>query len=310
MERITADLRQWTTELIDAECRGAYREYEAALIEHYAAYFQRHQYLRCARHRYSARTLAAALPPGYADLANRMPVHSLHRFCRSGRSSQTLTLALFGAALQNDRSFHWLWTALSLSKRLAGLQTPLVKFEHLLAPSNLGEIPRTSQLDMTISTENASIVFEAKFSEAGLGKCSCAREGEGDPRPGFECAQRVYSRRRYWEVAEAMFGISGVRTAFEQCALSIAYQAIRSSAAAQYLAGDRVAAFILLFDNKNPYFRTTGKWPGWPALLTTLFARSKPAGFFFRAVSWQELVPQLPLDRTVREWAREKHRLG
>lgn len=31
--------------------------------------------------------------------------------------------------------------------------------------------------------------------------------------------------------------------------------------------------------------------------------------FGFRAVSWQDLVPQLPLDDQVREWAQDKHGL-
>ncbi len=32
--------------------------------------------------------------------------------------------------------------------------------------------------------------------------------------------------------------------------------------------------------------------------------------FQFAAISWQELVPLLPLDEATRAWAKEKHGLG
>jgi hypothetical protein len=66
--------------------------------------------------------------------------------------------------------------------------------------------------------------------------------------------------------------------------------------------------FCLLYDARNPYFRPTGPWPGWHGELERLLARSKRVEF--RALSWQQLVPKLPLDERTREWAQRKHTLG
>jgi hypothetical protein len=66
----------------------------------------------------------------------------------------------------------------------------------------------------------------------------------------------------------------------------------------------------LLYDAGNPYFAPTGEWPGWPALLDQAVAGADPERFRFASVSWQELVPALPLDADARAWAADKHGLG
>jgi hypothetical protein len=66
----------------------------------------------------------------------------------------------------------------------------------------------------------------------------------------------------------------------------------------------------LVYDSANPYFSESGEWPGWPALLAqAVDASADPEQFRFVAVSWQELVPALPLDDTTRAWAADKHGL-
>ena len=306
----SVDLSHWTKERIDAECGAAYRRYECELIEHYTSYFRQYPQLRCPNHPYSARTITAALPSGHADLKDRIPEGSFHRFCRSARSSQLLALAVFGVALKHDKSFHWFWPAFDLSKRLAGLQNPVVRFEHALAPNDLNEQPRTTKLDVTLATEEAFIVIEGKWSEAGLGICSCAREGEGNPRRGSECARRVYSRTEYWRVAHRQFGLQPMRLSFEPCAISPCYQAVRNVAAAQRLARGRQAGFILLYDARNPYFKSTGAWPGWPAMLDSILRTDPNGRFLFRSLSWQSLIGRLDLPLTVRAWLRDKHCLA
>lgn len=66
--------------------------------------------------------------------------------------------------------------------------------------------------------------------------------------------------------------------------------------------------FALLYDADNPYFAGVGGWPSWPRVLERALGRHEDK-LLFRSVSWQELLPRLPLDRATREWLRVKHRL-
>lgn len=101
------------------------------------------------------------------------------------------------------------------------------------------------------------------------------------------------------------------RTPGKPCPISASYQAIRNAAAARALADEgRRPVFALLYDARNPYFFPIGSWPGWPNLLArTLKDAERLERFWFRAASWQELISELPLDDSVREWARVKHAL-
>jgi hypothetical protein len=90
--------------------------------------------------------------------------------------------------------------------------------------------------------------------------------------------------------------------------VSTAYQAVRNVAAAVALAGsERRAVFVLVYDERNPYFAGAGDWPGWPAALEHTLADTDRV--VFKAISWQALAPQLPVDANVRRWARERHQL-
>ena len=266
--------------------------------------------LRCARHAYSARSLSAALPEGYAALWQLLPPQSTHIHARSARSSQSLALALLGCAADRDPSFSWFWNALRLPHRVK--EPTHYSFEHALDPIDLNEEPRVSQLDFVAETNRYFAAVECKWSEAGFGICSCAREKEGNPGAGGFCADRVIVRDKYWLTAQKVFGLPGERLPFLPCPISSSYQAIRTAAAARQLAGrHRQAVFVLLFDANNPYFCPTGAWPGWPALLEqTLAVKNTCSRFRFHAVSWQDLIRRLPLPPQVRTWAAEKHRLG
>jgi hypothetical protein len=302
-------LSLWTTDQIDAACAASHRIYERELQKRYTEYFSNYPQLRCPVHPYSARTLTTALPAGSAHLLHRIPKGSLHRFARSARSSQMLALSLIGSAAQADPSLRWFWGALNLPKEFSGRQTPSIRFEHCLAPSDLGEVPRVTKLDLTVATERAFVVIETKWSEAGMGICSCAREGDGDPRIGFDCAVRVRSRRMYWKIAHQFLGLEAVRLSFMPCTLCPVYQTVRNIAAAIHLSRDRTAGFVLIYDRCNPYFRQTNRWPGWPHILRENLRKHRPSGFFFRATSWQELIHHLPVPASLRRWATEKHAL-
>ena len=304
-------LSHWTTRAIDQECGPAYRRYEKARRQQYLEYFTRHPELRCPQQPHSAKSLAAALPPGWGEqLETLIPQNAWHVHARSGKSSQTLALTILGSAARLDPSFRWFWRAFDLPAP-SNRQNPSFWFERSLPPSLLNEKPRATVLDFAVDNPGCFAAVETKWTEQGLGVCSCASRNDGGPDAGGYCAARVVNRKYYWQVAEELFGLSTARLPLFGCPISPAYQAIRNVAAAQKLAdGKRPFTFVLLYDAENPYFRATRTWPGWPAVLRTHLNGHEKSGFYYRACSWQNLLPKLPLDGQIRHWTREKHRLG
>jgi hypothetical protein len=303
-------VESWPNGLIDAECRSSYRIYAKRLIEHYSAYYVRYPKLRCARHPYSACSVGAALPNGFAALQQLLPPKSVHIHARSARSSQSLALGLLGAAAHRDPSLIWFWSALGLAHEVS--EATYYRFERTLDSADLNERPRVSQIDFTAETSRYFAAVECKWSEPGFGTCSCEREREGSPEPGAFCAERVRVRNKYWLTAQDVFGLRDERLPLFGCPISASYQAVRTAAAVRHLAGTRrQAVFVLLFDSNNPYFRRTGDWPGWPGLLEeTVAAYNVCHRFVFKAISWQDLIRRLPLSSQVRKWAAEKHQLA
>src|SRR4051812_3654270 len=102
-------LAGWTRDMVLEECRRAYNAYSRDLDRAYTDYYRKHQDER-GKHSRQAADLARALPPGYdhlADLGGRAHVHHL-----SGRSSQTLALALLGVGAIHDATLQWLYATL------------------------------------------------------------------------------------------------------------------------------------------------------------------------------------------------------
>lgn len=309
MDSSTALLTQWPQQRIDEECKSAYAVYERKLKQHYVDYFTRHTALRCPRQSYSAATLDEALPPEWAHLWRLLPMQAIHRFARSGRSSQTLSLALLGSAIHNDITMKALWRALGIRRAIRPDQSTRIAFEYALDPSDLQEEPHVTTIDFLATTPEAVAVVECKWSEKGLGSCSCIKDGDGNPQAGHPCASRVQARTAYWQTAYHHFGMPRVRITNLFCPVSVAYQAVRNVAATRVLSGSRRGVFALLYDDRNPYFRETGAWPGWPNLLATTLS-AQTSGFTFKAISWQVLAGFLPIPSDIREWALEKHQLG
>lgn len=311
MQNRGREVCEWTKASIDRECRESYRHYERALVRHYLEYYARHPAERCEHHAYSAQSVAAALPPGCAPLARLIPARRFHRHARSARSSQVLSLALLGASHELDPSLAAFWSSADIALEVRRTRETAVCFEHAIAPSALGEKPRVTELDVLISTEDFVAAVETKWSEVGFGICSCARESEGNPAAGHACAARVNERRRYWATAAGRFALDAQRLPLLPCPMSVFYQAVRCVAAIDHIAGPhRKRAFVLLHDERNPYFRQTGSWPGWPSVLAATLNRKPDDRFTFRAIAWQQLVEILPLPPAVRAWARQKHQLG
>jgi hypothetical protein len=301
-------LIDWPKPRIDAECSRVYAKYAQELVAHYRTYFAERVTLR-GMQEYSAANLKAALARGHESLIGRL--QRPHRFHLSGRSSQVLALGILGAASAADPRLTWLWSLLGIEIPAGEVKD---EFERELNRKTLNEEPRVTSIDYFVDSPEAVVCAEAKWSEAGMGSCSCARpeqaESEdaeaGEPRFG-ECAGRIINDRPlYWETAREIFGLSRP-TIGMPCPIWTPYQAVRNAAAARALANGRRAVFLLLYDENNPYFCQTGAWPGWPTLLTEAVKESE--AFQFRAVSWQRLISMLPLDEETRIWAREKHRL-
>jgi hypothetical protein len=299
-----AHLAQWTGPDVHAECRAAHAAYAARRTDAYRAYFAARRDLKAADHEYKARDLGSALPEGWGELADRLPVSERHQHHLSGNSSQVLALGLLGVAAERKGSLLWLWECLTPLPP-AKSNFPPWSFEHTLQPEVLDERPRQTSIDFYVDDPAALLCIEAKWVERGIGECSCRNSG-GNPTQG-ECSARVLEREAYWEVARETFRLPD-RQVGRPCPLSFTYQAVRNVAATLALAKPgQKPVFGLIYDAGNPYFAGCGDWPGWPeALRTTL----EGTGVDFRAASWQELLSELPLDEATRRWAAEKHGLA
>ena len=178
----------------------------------------------------------------------------------------------------------------------------MCEFEETLDPSVLNEQPRQTSIDFFAETADYVLCTEAKWTEAGLGACSC-------PGPmTAACKAPIIGRTAYWEAARDLFGLPK-RVSGEPCPIHPGYQMIRNAAAAVALADKRDALFALLYDRTNPYFGGAGAWPGWPTVLTET-VRETGDRIRFASCSWQELLANLPEDGAVAVWAREKHGLS
>jgi hypothetical protein len=287
---LPASVTNWTAERIDAECGTTYDSYFADVRRRHIAYFAERPERRSDRYPFAARSREAALPAGWEHLANALPPQAWHRHHLSGASSQMLTLALLVAATRVDPSLEWMGAR--------PFQRPLPLFEVELAPQVLNERPRQTSIDWLVLDHDEVVAVEAKFTERGLGQCSC------ELRAGGVCSGRVLERP-YWSVASREMGLERARGC---CRLSLAYQAVRNVAAAQAIAGERRrSSFLLLYDVRNPYFAGAQAWPGWVKMLSQLMTVSSTAFF---SLSWQELLARVGFDASVRSWAREKHGLS
>ena len=182
-----------------------------------------------------------------------------------GEVEQTLGVGLLGRRPVHDPSLGWLWEALAPLPPAAEAE-PRLEFEHVVAPTLLGERPRQTSLDVLVDDPNVVIGLEVKWRQHGIGACLCRGDGVG-PLGGERCSRRVEEREAYWDAAREVFGLPG-REPGTPCPISPAYEAVRHAAALRALAGpERPAVLALLYDAENPYFAPEDEWPGWPRLL-------------------------------------------
>jgi hypothetical protein len=297
-------LGAWPRAAIDAECQTAWRRYDRGLTTRYARYFADHPEL-AGEQRTSARDLVAALPPGWQAPADAIPDRPWQRQHLSAKSSQLLAVGLLGVAASRDPSLAWLWGALAPLPPAAD-DAPSLRFAHVVDPKLLGERPRQTGFDVLIDDPAVLLGIETKWREHGVEGCRCRGDGVG-PLEGERCSRRVEQREPYWDAAAEVLDM-GPREPGAPCPISPVYETVRHAAALRALAGgDRPVVLAQLYDANNPYFAGAGDWPGWPRLLAQAVDAD---GVRFAAISWQELVPLLPLDEPARAWAVEKHGLA
>lgn len=300
-------LSQWSAETADKACIRAWRRFDGELEARYTDYFEAHQEQRDPKQRFSAVRSELTLPPGHEGLLAKVE-GSLHNRHRSGKSSQTLALALLGVAEDQDPSLQWLFQALDLPRPQD--PEPKGRIEVDLDRALLSEQgPQTTAVDYLVEDSSALICLEAKWNEQGLGRCSCAKKG-GNPAQG-QCSPLVRTRDLYWEAGERLLGLAHEPEIGAPCPISLGYQAVRNIAAARALAKPgQQPVFALIYNADNPFFVETDEWAGWPALLQQTMEAAAGAGeVLFRSLSWQQLIGHLPLDQATRDWAREKHGL-
>jgi hypothetical protein len=304
----------WTPAAIDAACATSHGRYKRELEERYTEYFAAHPELK-GEHRWKARDLPAALPAGFEGLEQWLPESVRHSHYLSGGSSQVVALALLGAACEAAPDLRWYGELLDLPVLPGG--NPQVQFEFVLDSHVLGERKDFSTtVDMLVSGDALVACGEAKYWEAGLGRChSCVKnapdEQSGarrpDPAETGGCSPEVRGRARYWAAAHDVLGLPE-RVDGQACPIAAAYQGVRNAAAAEALAEGRTSAFVLFFDERNPYFVPTGLWPGWPSYLEALFDAGNRA-VEFRSCSWQRLLASGAVPDSVVKWVRVKHGL-
>jgi hypothetical protein len=296
------DLRSWTPSDVKGACGKHYARYDADLKRHYSDWFAANPGRGT---RWVANSPVDALPDGWAHLADLIPPGERHRLWLSAKSSQMLALGVLGPAVAGSEPG---WKVLAQS--LLGGMDP----GHVVArPSFEFPVPREllqergvkpTMFDLLIETDRALIGVECKWAEEGLGPCSCGPAAW----PAAACRPDILERRRYWTTAVEYFGLPR-HTLGQPCPIALPYQAVRNVAALDGLRGDRVATFVLVYDEANPYFAGADGWPGWPAALRGMLEPRSDRGVGFIAVSWQALGPALIADENVRRWARERHRL-
>src|SRR4051794_32688394 len=172
-------LAQWTGPLIRAECSKAYGEYVKRRTKQYQAWFAAHPELKDPDHSYKAKDMATALPSRWSGLGDLLPGSERHLHYRSGKSSQVLALGLLGAGARLDPSLGWLFRGLG-PVRSPAARPPKLVFEHKLDGAVLGESPRQTSIDVFLDDPAVLLCGEAKWTEEGLGTCSCGRSSPKD----------------------------------------------------------------------------------------------------------------------------------
>lgn len=200
MSSSSSILEGWSAERIKADCRAAYREYHSELRRRHVTWSSAVLGRDSPRQSFVAPTLEAALPERGEHLTTLIPETARHVHNRSAGSSQALALGVLGSAAWGNPNLGWLFEP---AGPFPDIGRPLhFQFEYSVGFGLLNEVPRTTDLDFFVSGTTGVVALEAKYTEEGLGTCSCP----GPPRGDANSASSTGPTGRSHETSSASTG--------------------------------------------------------------------------------------------------------
>ncbi len=229
-------------------------------------------------------------------IADRMPADAWQDHCYSPRSSQALFVEVLGVLMECGR------LDLLCPERVVSDCT--IAFEEVT--------DGRTKFDGIIRSPDGRVILtiEAKFTERGFSPCKYPADGCCDgtwwarPDQYFGCPMATPGRNRatgarYWETAVRVMNIPGQPPlSLQTCPLWSGYQLFHNCAETYAL--DQSAAWLLLYDERNPYFADPAV--GWAERIKVLAAG-------LNTLSWQTLLSQVPAGNQRISRLRAKHGL-
>lgn len=216
--------------------------------------------------------------------ADLLPPDSWHNHSTSPRSSQALVVAILGNLLKYD--------ALGIFESLLEIETRNiagVRFETKKGRTHFDAIMNSSEGGIVAT-------IEAKFTEEGFGTCRyplnrCSGFWHEKPGIPFGCPMALPTRNkntasRYWAIAQELGFMKDPPAKAMICPLWAGYQAVHNLAETRYLFAN--CRWILLYDERNPYFSGNDKFQGWISVLEKLGTLN------WSPISWQRLLRACP----------------
>jgi POLQ-like helicase len=208
----------------------------------------------------------------YQDVAHYVKEQNLplHRWIHDGSSSQAMIFNLIGPlVVRND--LDPLKHAIEHSELTwpDGEITPAFEYSRRCVLNEIGGTPTT--FDIALLSQNNSLFVEAKLTETDFGKCSFSKgdcNGENPhPLDRLDTCHLHVKQRKYWDLLRD-YGLAESRifASEGECPLKRHYQFFREVLFTLAKGG----SFVLLHDNRNPYFTGTASDDLWPQLIDTI----------------------------------------
>lgn len=247
------------------------------------------------------------------SVLSTLPDGEKHRHFRSMRSSQALTVSVFGAlkVLGRVGLLDGLLCDDGLPAFFAGSEAPEIEVEHTV--SQLGE-PRPTSIDVWLYGGYRTAI-ECKFTEEHFGDCSRPRLVEGKDKnfdqqhcDGTYTHQRNRGHRcslteigvKYWKYIPEILSWDANQD-HNPCPLNQTYQVVRNILAAVVQSDGALELdgghALILYDENNPAFGPNGE----ACLQWNSTKASLKYPHLLRRCSWQRLLDHLALDSEL-EW--------
>ena len=250
------------------------------------------------RRKFAANNVLA--PPNGSKANNiraAIPRNQRHRWFRSLKSSQALTLSVFGALRAFDRLdlLQNVSTECGRPAFFDNHQGWTLDFEREV---RCLKEPRPTSVDVLLNGPNGRVAVECKFMERDFGTCSRPRLSPSDAQY-CDGSYRVQGGRvnrcalteigvRYWDHLPALFNWPADRD-HNPCLFRDVYQLARNALAATLTPAGKLdyrGQVLVVYDARNPEFQAGGKakkqW------VLTIAACRVPG--LLRRLSWQRLL--------------------